>query len=237
MHARTSSSIAGRAAVDAVATPRTPNSRRLTRWLFLASHDAGCRQHSARVSAAAVPSPARHDIDRRRHVGNDRRERRIRICVPMHLQNTDSRGVPVRSPQTCDGSAAFLDGRALASDHAAAIAACTRTPRAPRPGLMWLGGFKSDMGGTKAMALDAWAAEQGRACLRFDYSGHGESGGAFADGTISRWLDGKPCGIRRLLRGPQSAGGLVDGRLDRAAARARTRAARNAADAPSPAWC
>jgi pimeloyl-ACP methyl ester carboxylesterase len=56
------------------------------------------------------------------------------------------------------------------------------------PGLMWLGGFKSDMRGTKAEALDSWAAGQGRACVRFDYSGHGESGGAFADGSISRWL-------------------------------------------------
>ncbi len=46
------------------------------------------------------------------------------------------------------------------------------------PGLVWLGGFKSDMRGTKALALDGWAAEQGRACVRFDYSGHGESGGA-----------------------------------------------------------
>jgi pimeloyl-ACP methyl ester carboxylesterase len=57
------------------------------------------------------------------------------------------------------------------------------------PGLFWLGGFKSDMGGTKAMALDNWAAARGRACLRFDYSGHGESGGEFVDGTIGRWLE------------------------------------------------
>ena len=56
------------------------------------------------------------------------------------------------------------------------------------PGLIWLGGFNSDMKGTKALALDAWAVEQGRACVRFDYSGHGESGGAFIDGTIGRWL-------------------------------------------------
>ena len=45
------------------------------------------------------------------------------------------------------------------------------------PGLFWLGGFKSDMKGTKAVALDQWAGDRGRACLRFDYSGHGESGG------------------------------------------------------------
>jgi len=42
------------------------------------------------------------------------------------------------------------------------------------PGLFWLGGFKSDMKGTKAEALDRWAEKEGRACLRFDYSGHGE---------------------------------------------------------------
>src|SRR4051812_16133281 len=57
------------------------------------------------------------------------------------------------------------------------------------PGLFWLSGFNSDMQGTKALALDAWAAEQGLACVRFDYSGHGSSGGAFIDGTIGRWLE------------------------------------------------
>src|SRR5262249_13856918 len=57
------------------------------------------------------------------------------------------------------------------------------------PGILWLGGFKSDMKGTKAAPLDAWAEAQRRAMIRFDYSGHGESGGDFADGTIGRWLD------------------------------------------------
>jgi pimeloyl-ACP methyl ester carboxylesterase len=57
------------------------------------------------------------------------------------------------------------------------------------PGLFWLGGFKSDMRGTKAEALADHAAHTGRAFLRFDYSGHGESGGRFEDGTISRWLE------------------------------------------------
>ena len=56
------------------------------------------------------------------------------------------------------------------------------------PGVVWLGGYKSDMLGTKAETLAAWTKQQGRAFLRHDYSGHGESGGAFADGTISRWL-------------------------------------------------
>ncbi len=57
------------------------------------------------------------------------------------------------------------------------------------PTLVWFGGFRSDMRSTKASRLDAWAAQQGRACLRFDYSGHGESGGRFEDGTIGRWLE------------------------------------------------
>ncbi|OCK57698.1 alpha/beta hydrolase [Bradyrhizobium sp. LMTR 3] len=71
------------------------------------------------------------------------------------------------------------------------------------PGLFWLGGFNSDMRGTKALALDAWAAEHGRACIRFDYSGHGESGGAFIDGTIGRWLEDSVAVFEQFCRGPQ----------------------------------
>lgn len=56
------------------------------------------------------------------------------------------------------------------------------------PMLVWLGGYRSDMTGTKALEMARLANEQGLACLRFDYSGHGQSGGAFRDGTISRWL-------------------------------------------------
>jgi pimeloyl-ACP methyl ester carboxylesterase len=71
------------------------------------------------------------------------------------------------------------------------------------PGLFWLGGFNSDMRGTKALALDAWAAEHGRACVRFDYSGHGESGGSFIDGTIGRWLAEGVAVFEQFCRGPQ----------------------------------
>jgi pimeloyl-ACP methyl ester carboxylesterase len=71
------------------------------------------------------------------------------------------------------------------------------------PGLLWLGGFKSDMKGTKAEALDRWALEQGRAMVRFDYSGHGESGGDFADGTIGRWLEESLAVLDAFCRGPQ----------------------------------
>jgi pimeloyl-ACP methyl ester carboxylesterase len=71
------------------------------------------------------------------------------------------------------------------------------------PGLFWLGGFNSDMKGTKAVALDEWAAAQGRACVRFDYSGHGESGGKFIAGTIGRWLEDSVAVFERFCRGPQ----------------------------------
>ena len=71
------------------------------------------------------------------------------------------------------------------------------------PGLFWLGGFKSDMRGTKAEALDQWAAAQGRACTRFDYSGHGESGGGFEEGTIGRWLEEGREIFTRCCEGPQ----------------------------------
>jgi pimeloyl-ACP methyl ester carboxylesterase len=82
-----------------------------------------------------------------------------------------------------------------------AIAVRARAGQAP--GLFWLGGFNSDMAGTKALALDAWAAEHGRACVRFDYSGHGESGGGFADGTIGRWLAESVTVFQQFCRGPQ----------------------------------
>jgi pimeloyl-ACP methyl ester carboxylesterase len=71
------------------------------------------------------------------------------------------------------------------------------------PGLFWLAGFNSDMKGTKALALDAWAAEHDRACVRFDYSGHGESGGNFADGTIGRWLEESVAVFAEFCAGPQ----------------------------------
>ena len=71
------------------------------------------------------------------------------------------------------------------------------------PGLVWFGGFKSDMKGTKAAALAQWAAAHGRGCVRFDYSGHGESDGAFTDGTIGRWLEDSVAVFEAYCRGPQ----------------------------------
>lgn len=74
-----------------------------------------------------------------------------------------------------------------AGDGARRISVMTRDGR--DPAIVWFGGFRSDMRATKAEALDAWAGETGRALVRFDYSGHGQSGGSFEHGTISRWLD------------------------------------------------
>jgi pimeloyl-ACP methyl ester carboxylesterase len=71
------------------------------------------------------------------------------------------------------------------------------------PGLFWLGGFKSDMTGTKAEALAGWARDRGRACVRFDYSGHGKSGGLFEDGTIGRWLEDTLAVFDAFCSGPQ----------------------------------
>lgn len=72
-----------------------------------------------------------------------------------------------------------------------------------RPGVFWLGGFRSDMDGTKAIELDRFAAAEDIACTRFDYSGHGRSGGAFADGTISRWLEEALAVLDTYAPGPQ----------------------------------
>jgi len=93
------------------------------------------------------------------------------------------------------------------------------------PGLFWLGGFRSDMRGSKAEFLDSLAERQGRACLRFDYSGHGESEGDFADGTIGLWAAQALAVFRALTEGPQivigsSMGGWIALLLARALAQA-----------------
>ena len=71
------------------------------------------------------------------------------------------------------------------------------------PGVMFCGGFMSDMTGTKATALEAHCRRTRRAYVRFDYSGHGESGGAFRDGTIGGWEDDALAVLDRVASGPQ----------------------------------
>ncbi len=102
-------------------------------------------------------------------------------------------------PATSDQEPAFIDVGEGAAHRRIAVRARGGRP----PGLFWLGGFNSDMRGTKALALDEWAREYGRACVRFDYSGHGESGGKFADGTIGRWLEEAVAVFEQFCAGPQ----------------------------------
>jgi pimeloyl-ACP methyl ester carboxylesterase len=98
-----------------------------------------------------------------------------------------------------DNSLKFLQ----IGEGAARRAIAVRQQEGAAPGLFWLSGYKSDMKGTKAEALAQWAQAHGRACLRFDYSGHGESGGAFTDGTIGRWLEDSLAVFDACARGPQ----------------------------------
>lgn len=90
------------------------------------------------------------------------------------------------------------------------------------PTVVFLGGFRSDMTGTKAVALEAWAREAGCAFLRFDYLGHGQSSGRFEDGTIGRWLDDSVAAIDQLTTGRLVlVGSSMGGWLSLLVARAR----------------
>lgn len=71
------------------------------------------------------------------------------------------------------------------------------------PGVVFLGGFKSDMEGTKAIHLENWARAQGRSFLRLDYSGHGQSSGEFTEGCIGEWADDAQAVIEAVCEGPQ----------------------------------
>ncbi|MEN0074815.1 MAG: alpha/beta hydrolase [Paracraurococcus sp.] len=78
-----------------------------------------------------------------------------------------------------------------------------RRRRGRGPGVVFLGGFNSDMTGSKAEDLSAFCAGRGQAFLRFDYSGHGASGGRFVDGTIGRWAEDAAAVLAALTEGPQ----------------------------------
>ncbi len=89
------------------------------------------------------------------------------------------------------------------------------------PAMVWLGGFRSDMRATKAEALDAWAASRGRAFVRFDYAGHGESSGPFEASTVSRWLEDTLAVLDRFVAGrPVLVGSSMGGWLALLATRA-----------------
>lgn len=90
------------------------------------------------------------------------------------------------------------------------------------PGVVFLGGFKSDMDGTKAIYLQDWAQSQGRAFLRFDYSGHGQSSETFTDGCIGDWAADALAVLDQLTEGPQVlVGSSMGGWMSLLTARAR----------------
>src|ERR1700704_195360 len=116
-----------------------------------------------------------------------------RLAIQMRPQ------APMQTPQMTDLCLKFLNvGTGIAARRIA-----VRAREGAAPGLFWLGGFKSDMKGTKAQALDLWARDHGRAMTRFDYSGHGESEGDFIDGTVGRWLEESVAVFDACCRGPQ----------------------------------
>jgi pimeloyl-ACP methyl ester carboxylesterase len=122
---------------------------------------------------------------------------------------TDSNDLPV-----------YLDVKTSSGERRIAV----RARKGASPGLFWLGGFKSDMKGTKAAALDAFAAEKKRACVRFDYSGHGESSGDFKDGTIGQWHEESLAVFDAFCEGPQIAiGSSMGGWMALLLARALTK--------------
>jgi pimeloyl-ACP methyl ester carboxylesterase len=89
------------------------------------------------------------------------------------------------------------------------------------PGVVFLGGFRSDMTGTKALHIEDYCRRRGQAYLRFDYFGHGASSGAAALGTIGRWSDDAIAVLDSLTEGPQVLVGVEHGRVDHAARSAR----------------
>ncbi len=94
------------------------------------------------------------------------------------------------------------------------IAVLHRQPEPGKATVMWLSGFHSDMRGTKASALREWTAARGMGFLALDYSGHGESGGRFIDGTIGAWLSQARAvydwaGAQRVIIVGSSMGGWI----------------------------
>tara|TARA_B100000029_G_scaffold436919_2_gene451771 strand:+ start:434 stop:1186 length:753 start_codon:yes stop_codon:yes gene_type:complete len=95
----------------------------------------------------------------------------------------------------------MVEPRILTRADGATIAYHAHTGKSP--GIVFCGGFNSDMTGTKVIALDAHCQESGRAFVRFDYFGHGASSGDFSDGTIGRWKEDAVSILDEVTSGPQ----------------------------------
>src|ERR1700694_4887400 len=146
------------------------------------------------------------------------------MCAHSNSSKPQTAANPSNNSMTNSAAPAQAPAFIEVGKDAAARRIAVRARAGSAPGLFWLSGFNSDMQGTKALALDAWAAEHNRACVRFDYSGHGESGGAFIDGTIGRWLEESVAVFEQFCAGPQvvigsSMGGWIALLLTREVAR------------------
>ena len=95
------------------------------------------------------------------------------------------------------------DGSSLAYYRVPADKTLSKGRHEKEPGVVFLGGFMSDMTGTKATALEAAMRQSGREYLRFDYGGHGQSSGKFEDGTIGSWAQDAIFALDNLTEGPQ----------------------------------
>lgn len=138
----------------------------------------------------------------------------------MHDTPPNTPSDPAPSPTFFPITARYLD-----RPDRPRLAYCHRPPASRRgdaPTLVFLPGYMSDMSGTKALALDAWAAEQGMGMLRFDYAGCGMSGGAFDEQALTDWLDDTLAMIDRVASGKLILiGSSMGGWLMLLAARAR----------------
>jgi pimeloyl-ACP methyl ester carboxylesterase len=95
----------------------------------------------------------------------------------------------------------FLTLQTSSPERRIAVEARAATSNPDAPTLVWLGGYRSDMDGTKAIELDRFAAKNGIGCVRFDYSGHGKSSGDYRDGTISLWMEEAMAVIDHYIKG------------------------------------
>lgn len=102
-----------------------------------------------------------------------------------------------------DGVHCACDSRGMSEEQGTLGHLAFRRQRGRGPGVVFLGGFHSDMTGSKAEYLAAWCAARGRAFLRFDYSGHGASGGRFEEGSIGQWAADAERVLLELTEGPQ----------------------------------
>jgi pimeloyl-ACP methyl ester carboxylesterase len=118
--------------------------------------------------------------------------------IPGEAMKKDSADLPSDQPGTPPSMLPRGSGASIAYRRQSAHGA-----GAALPGVMFLGGFMSDMTGSKAAALAAFCEARGQAFLRFDYQGHGASSSRFEDGTIGIWADDAIAALDALSTGPQ----------------------------------